>query len=319
MSPTQDFISRMTQSFAISSLAAAIAYFSYSLVQIKEDIPMIIEAVDSMNAKGDTLATNIPLLLDKLEQGKVSIDGLSTSISEARKTAENFEAIGLGLNYELTQYRNNTIPDIKASVDNFTMSHTNMNTTLGDINTQVPTILSTVNTFDATLNRGITAMYNVQPSVDNLTDEMTKVRNEFPVMVEDAKEVVDAANRVGSKTSEGVVDGIIKGVITSPITVLKGAGESLTELLGLDRRLSESEQRDIWKSIEMSVISSDTIHWESDRSKNSATISPGKAYERYDRDCRLVNLTLKFANEETSTQSHEICKVNGQWMRITKR
>ncbi|WP_341663529.1 hypothetical protein [Vibrio sp.] len=187
-------------------LALSIFYLGYTIHATSNKVSNIIEAYPEVLKDIDSLATTL-------------------QVEEWLKVAEVAEQM---------------IPDIVRSVDQVSKSVAAINQTAASIDGKVPSVLDEltryrVDVFPAVVSEVSSYRKDVIPlvlvesegyrqvTVPMLVQESTNLRNDIPPMLAKADEIVAQSQKLAEQATSGAV----KGVIMSPINLIKDAGSQI--------------------------------------------------------------------------------------------
>lgn len=209
------------------------------------------------------LANQAPAILDGIEETSNQIEPVLKEFSKIRELIPPIVT-------EVTEIRKQ-IPDILHEVK--------------QVRTLVPPILEEVKL--------------TREAVPPILVEVKKTREAIPTMLTKADDLVNNAGKIGKKSSEGVVSGVLTGIIKAPFKLIGGAGKSLfgrhsNKMTEKDRQLSEATA--------LRVLSSEKIgkteNWNNTDSGNNGVITLKEIKTIEKQLCKVINFTINVKNSE---------------------
>lgn len=318
---------RIISAVSTTALAASIGYFAYTLSQYKDVAPALVSQLTAYNTHmeklnmelsyfnvyGSDFTRRIPSMQASFHEVAVSLDNAAITVDEMRQQTESFEQ-------ELKQLRDIT-PGALASLDAATAELNTLNGYIPESNETAQTLAMSINKAAGDVQRSTQRIEAFQPTMDALATEVRETRIAVPYYFAEVRSIINEANQVGEKTSEGIVGGFVKGIFTSPIKVLQSAGKSLKATFGGGLKLNEEEQRKISDTIQKALHSGEQSFWNDKETKNRGSVTPTDVYTRYGRECRSINIEVIFdVNGQTELTTLEMCRSSNPeiWIQISE-
>ena len=187
-------------------LALSIFYLGYTIHSTSNKVSHIIEVYPEVLKDIDSLANTLQVK-DWLKVAEVaeqmipdvmkSVDQVSKSITAINQTAASIDEKVPSVLNELTRYRVEVFPEIVTEVSSYRK----------DV---IPPVLQESQGYR-------------QTTIPMLVRESTNLRSDIPPMLAKADEIVDQSQEL----AEQVTSGAVKGVIMSPINLIKDAGSQI--------------------------------------------------------------------------------------------
>ncbi len=249
-------------SAALFSIAAAIAYFTYELSRLHQDIPAILTQVENTSGKVDPILAEVteirkmvPTILTEIAAVRGEIPSIVNEISETRKQ----------------------IPPVLQEVK--------------ETRESIPAILKTVESASASIDQTNKEIAATRPLVPDVLKEVKAIRSEIeatrksiPGTLKQVDELLAKASIAGQKATEGAVTGVFTGVITAPFRALSGIGRVVAGdevfLEGEDLKIATEAA---YALTEMKVDSKKD--WQNPASNSHGTLTLLKKYKDSGIDC----------------------------------
>lgn len=189
-------------------LALAIFYLGYTIHQMTSKVSEIVETYPQVISDINSLSENLQIeeWLQVAETAELlvpdvvrSVDEISKSVVAVNQTVASLDAKLPSVLEELSHYRQDVIPAVVGEAANYRKE-------------VIPPVLA-----ESVGYRNTT--------IPMIVEESTQLRQEIPPMLAKADEIVDQSQQIAEQATSGAV----KGVIMSPINLIKDAG---TELKG---------------------------------------------------------------------------------------
>ncbi|MBU2898239.1 hypothetical protein [Vibrio hepatarius] len=187
-------------------LALSIFYLGYSIHQMTNKVSSIVETYPEMIADIDSLAKTLQVdewlkVIETTEQLVPdvvrTIDEVSQNVAAVNQTAASIDAKLPAALEELARYRLDVFPTAMSEVASYRR----------DV---IPSVL-------------VESEGYRQTTIPLLLKESTNLRSDIPPMLAKADEIVEQSQQLAEQATSGAV----KGVIMSPINIIKDAGSQL--------------------------------------------------------------------------------------------
>lgn len=233
-------------------------------------------------------STQLPHLLDQVEITSEKLSPIMKEISEISQTIPPI--------LDQAEATRNEIPAILSSVDKISGAANTLSEEVGEIRLLMPKILS----------------------------EVQKTREAIPGMLEQADRVVSKVEKVAKDTGKGVGSGLVKGIVSSPFSIVGDLGKSVASRLGLKNTEGlTGEDFELIRANMIAVLESNeidsTISWENPDEKNNGTITLNRQFERNGRICKEIRVKIWTRKKKIHDVLLEMCpQEDGTWIE-TKR
>ena len=264
------FIARLSFSFALLALAAALTYFSYSISLLVREVPQIISGTD-------TASTNIARILDESHEIRKMIPGV---MLEVRAVHEKVPAVLA----EVEKIRELVVPLIAET---------------SAIQQQIPSIIEEVAAVRKSMPPVLAELAAYRESlVPELLAESSAIRVAIPPHLDRIEHIVYQANNAGQKASEGAVTGFFTGIIKAPFTLVKGFGGSLVE-----GRHSSSDDKKVITAKTLDLLNTGVVGDEVSFSGPTlnGSISLENDLEIDGKRCRIISLSITDKDDISKT------------------
>jgi len=343
---------RFITNFSLLGLAASIAYLGYTLNSYTPLVNKTIETVDVyavqleefnnqmryFNVIGTDFVSQIPSMKTSLNGTSSSLNRLSAQMHSFQEQAvlfqnemeafriqaQSFETElslfreqGESFQEELKLYRKMT-PAVLASLDDSTKQIETLNGYVPEALKLSEDLSTTISKASENLTEASKMADTFQPTIDGLSGEVRQFRQEVPYYLADLRDIVNEANQVGEKASEGIVGGFLKGIVTSPIQLLKSTTKSLKTTFGKGAKITEEDQSLISMKIQSALHSGEKSFWVNKESGNKGSVEPSDVYSRYGRECRTLNIEVSLNDGQSDVSTLEMCRSSNPdiWIQI---
>ncbi|MGC9400996.1 hypothetical protein ACP43V_01015 [Vibrio genomosp. F10 str. 9ZC157] len=211
-----------------SVLAIAILYLGFAIHGFTEKVGEVVDKYPQM-------VTDISNITDKLEikewllfaehveaiapQILVAVNDVNKTLVEVNQTVDSVDKKIPAIVSEFTAYRENTIPSALAE-----MKHYRVDVVPAAVNELkkyridvIPPALLESKAYRSTV-------------IPNVLTESNNLRSDIPPMLAKADEIIDKTQQIAAEATQGAV----KGVVLSPINLLRGAGDEIRSKVTLD-------------------------------------------------------------------------------------
>ena len=271
--------SRFAFSFSLVCLAAAIAYFSWSLINVSKNIAPILNQVDD----------SAVLIQDIIEQ----VDDVNQQIPDI---LERVDAI------------NRQIPNILETVDKVNASIPLITEETAAIRNEVPAILEETAAIRGEIPAILDEVAEVRTLVPNVVEEVGLVRESIPPTLDRVDDLIENARRAGREVTEGATTGVFTGIIKMPFSLAKGIGNTIFP--GMD--VSEKDRKEVVKKIQQLANSGqpgDSVTWKGSKGAEGQIVLL-RDTEHNGLSCRVLEVLPK----EIGGGPITLCKTkNDEW------
>ncbi|GLT16633.1 hypothetical protein GCM10007938_04090 [Vibrio zhanjiangensis] len=202
-------------------LALSIFYLGYTIHQVTKQASVLVESYPEIIADIDSLAKTLQVedwlkvieAAEKMVPSVVnSVDQVSQSVAAVNQTASSIDAKLPMVLEELTRYRLDVFP---VAVDEAASYRKDI----------IPFVIAESEGYRHT-------------TIPLLIQESANLRSEIPPMLAKADEIVEQSQQLAEQATSGAV----KGVIMSPINIIKDAGSKIKGKIILEEEETETPQ-----------------------------------------------------------------------------
>lgn len=288
---------------ASTLLAAALIYFTISLLNITQQIPDILKTIEATSEKIDPVVDEvaavteiIPSILEEVAQTR---ELLKPAIVEYARTNAQIPLI-----LEEVKATRETLPGTLKTVDHVSESVRIMSTEIKRTRAWMPKTLKEV---EAT-----------RKSIPPILAEVKATRELLPPMMDRADQLVANARIAGKEASQGAVTGIFSGILMAPFSFVGDVGHALVGE-DEDERLVEKDF-DLVELAARELLNSGTLNetrpWNNDESGNFGSVkltSIGEDAEE-DEECRELTIIVRNESEVIKNNTINLCReIDGKW------
>jgi uncharacterized protein YoxC len=185
---------------------------------------------------------------------------------------------------------------------------------------EIPAILSSVDKISGAANALSQEAGEVRLIMPEILTELQKTREAIPSMLEQADQVVGKVQKVAKDTGKDVGSGLVKGIVTSPFSIVGGMGKSVASHLGLkNTEALTGEDFELIRANMITVLESEekdsTISWENPEEKNRGTISLERQFKKDGRTCKEIRVKIWTRKKKIHDVLLEMCpQEDGTWI-----
>jgi archaellum component FlaC len=214
------------------ALALAIGYFAFVLLQVKNDLPAIVDGIKEAEDKFQPILDEvteirllIPGIVDEVEQVRLTIPPIV-------KEVENIRGEIPAILAEVGEIRKQ-IPEITTNVDAIVAQIPPILKEVEALRTQtIPPVLEEV---AALRTQTIPPILDEVAAIRTTTippiiDQVESIHDDIPGYFDRADKLVADAKTAGQQASEGAVTGLFTGIIKAPISLVTGVGDRLIKV-----------------------------------------------------------------------------------------
>ncbi|MGY5450198.1 hypothetical protein ACVFI8_04555 [Agarivorans sp. MS3-6] len=256
-------VARILTSLGLFVLAAAIVFFTLELRHFREQLPAMLQQVDSTAQRVDPIMTEIAELKAFIPQIIEQSAGYQALIPEVLNRIDTI---------------NQQLPLIIDEVSKIGQSIDPIIEQSDQWRAELPAILKRVDDTNTSVRGTNQQIAKVVPQIPLVLAESEALRDEIPQMIASADELVGKAEEAGKEASRGLVTGFVGGILTSPFNLIDKIGENTTERLGLkDADSLTPQDREQYTKAMTKLMKKpkqgDTEAWSNHRSGNKGMIT----------------------------------------------
>jgi surface antigen len=185
---------------------------------------------------------------------------------------------------------------------------------------EIPAILSSIDNVSEAAQAITKEVGEVRVIMPDILAELRKTREALPGIIEQADQVASKAQTVARESGKKAAGGVIEGIVTSPFTIARDLGRSITSSLrlkdtkGLAREDFELIRANVLVILEDEEIGSTTT-WENPEEKNRGTATLIRQFEKDGMSCKEIHLTIWAGNQKKHDGRHIMCQQkDGTWI-----
>lgn len=293
---------------ALALLAIAIIYFAYALLSVSKQIPAIVDQVSDLTRLVDQTAKNVEPVLESLPDLMKAVDQTTLLIPDILAEIGRIRALVPHV-LEETEAVRLTVPEILARVDSIEAQITSLQK-------ELPAVLETVNNAASSVHGVNASVDKITPLVPEIIGEVEKTRQDIPVYLSRLEGMMNDAKGITEDVGKNAVTGMVKGIVYSPIELLKG-GEY--RLFGTFKNKALLTEQDIKMATEAShklltTEGATTESWSNQKSGNKGKVSIDRSFTKDGQECRTLEIVFSFHSGKNEIQTKDICKTpSGDW------
>lgn len=297
-------LARYALAVALICIAASLAYFSYNLLKIVEQLPAVLKTINQTSKQITPLTKDItritdsiPSILKEVEAVRLQIPKIIEEVAEIRKT--------IPIIIDEVALVRNTIPPVLEEVSLIRTSITPILQEVALVREQIPPVVAE-----------LSAYKNV---IANVLVEVEQTRVSIPPTLDKLNTLIDKASTAGTKASEGAVSGLVTGVVKMPFKIIGGIGGKIFS----SKNISEPDSLTIIakaKELLKHGLDGDSTQWKSKKTNITlaivATHPPKKELAHLNlQKCRTLSVTVTDKKGKTIPEPNRLAclNVNGEW------
>ena len=294
---------------ALVLLSISIAYFTYGIIQVGNNIIRSVDKIDNQLPKVleelEAYRKIVPEILAESQAYRVQIPQVFQRVD---KMQEQLDSVSVQFDSAL----NNNLPSLITRTDK-------MQSQIDQFYTELPKILTRVDNTSKVLantNKNIAEISNQIPFV---MAEVSAVREVIPGYLSRIEGIVAESKDITEEAGKGVFTGLIKGIVSAPFELLKTPKKMFGDDFQLKRFFTEE---DLKMSLDttIAVLSKDELssqNWRNPETKNEGKVSAVEEYQFKARRCRKLQFRMLAANGQKEELSRDAClNEDGQWERM---
>ncbi|MCP5209373.1 MAG: hypothetical protein H6998_00435 [Hahellaceae bacterium] len=293
---------------SLALLAIAIIYFAYALLSVSKQIPAIVDQVSHLTKLVDQTAQNVEPVLESLPDLMKSVDQTTALIPDILAEVGKVRALVPHVLSETEAIRL-TVPELLARVDSIEAQ-------ISSLQKDLPAVLATVDNAAASVHGVNQSVDKITPLVPEVLSEVEKTRQDIPVYLSRLEGMIENAKGMTEDVGKNAVSGLVKGIVYSPIELLKGSENRLLGTLKNKAMLTEQDlaMANNASNILLSSNNATSQSWDNSQSGNKGQASITRTFTRNSQPCKTLEIVFIYRNEKTETQTKDICySESGQW------
>lgn len=274
-------------SVSLLAVAAALAYFAYTLTLVNKTVPAILAQVEQTLSKVDPV-------LAQIEATRQTVPPILDEIAALRKQ----------------------IPPV---LDEVTAVRRQIPPVLEEVAATRKALPPLVNSTAKSLHEASTTVNKLEPHIPAVLDEVRQTREALPGLMMRAENLLAGAKKAGQEASKGAVLGFFGGIITAPFKIIGGIGKGFSNAIGLTEERGFTEQ-DIKlaeeatnSAIRIGKIGAATS-WENPENNNRGTVTLLEQRMQGEQACYVIHYQAISTSGKTHETDAEICQdKDGNW------
>ncbi len=291
---------------SLFSLAGAIVYFTYQLSLISEQLPDVLETID-------TTSENIGPVIDELAEIIELVPPILKEVEETRKLIPP-------ILIEVEQTRK-MIPLILKEVEQTREQLPAVLKESEAIRGELPAVLASADKASAAVAGVSEQIEASRPLVVDVLKEVEVTREAIPPMMDRADVLVEKARVAGKEASQGAVTGFFSGLIMAPFVLVADAGRGISGLSKKDAEKFDEADLELNKLASVYLLNNGLKNeertWSNPETENHGIVVLAEIYsagEYSEIDCRTLNFKLFGDDDLVKDTSMSFCKnEEGKW------
>jgi len=172
----------------------------------------------------------------------------------------------------------------------------------------IPPIVIEVTEIRKQIPKILNEVEQVRILVPPILEEVKLTREAIPPMLTKADDLVNKAEDIGKKSSEGFFSGFLTGIVKAPFTIIGGAGESL---FGQASKQMTEKDKQVIEVTALRLLSSEKIgeteSWSNPDSGNNGVITLKEIKIISNRQCKVVNFIVNIKHSKPIKENATAC------------
>ncbi len=287
-------------------LALAIAYLAFSLIQISQQIPTIVDIIDKTNITVDKVTPQIPTILSSVDDINKQVADVVAEVALVRVLLDE-QVPEILTQVALTRPVVDSVVDkVVTESQHYSqqlpalMQHlTKIERQISQLEQQIPLILTRIDNVVQTTTKTTNEIAKWRPHSTQYIEQIKHSRLDIPHYLTRAEFIVADAKTIGKEASSGLFVGLLKGALTLPFDVISG----LTGIVEPDSKSAKN-----LTSLDISLMQEKTIKllndslqtktiWQNTESGNRGTIAKASEFNKNNMVCHQLTFTNYFDQE----------------------
>ncbi|WP_370980052.1 hypothetical protein [Agaribacterium sp. ZY112] len=211
--------SRFAIAGAVSCLAAAIAYFSWTVHSVSQQLPLILSGLDNSGATIEGVVGEVKRVNDQIPDILKRVDAINEQVPDILKQIDSVQTQIPAILKQVEAVEQNIKPILAESAA---------------LRAELPSLLKEVELVRKSLPSIIEESQGYRTLAPQILKESADIRASIPPTLTRVEGIVASADQVGKNASEAAVQGFFTGLIKTPFRMAKNAGEAILPGSGLD-------------------------------------------------------------------------------------
>lgn len=275
------------------ALAGAIVYFSVIVAAYREEIPKILQMVDST-------AEDVGPILDEVAAVRKQIPAVLDEVAEVRRQ----------------------IPAILAEVEQTRKQIPPVLEEVAATRRALPQVASIVDNSATMVDQAVAESAAIRQLTPQVLDEVKATREAIPPTLERVDVLMGKASELGREASSGAVTGFFKGIITAPFVIVGNVGQSVFGMSRAEAEEMPEEDMVTLTNISDEVLSMTSVgasrSWENKATQFSGKVTLVAIDEGASKDCRRIRVQVSKKGREKFDRYLSVCRNDdGLWERVS--
>ncbi|GAA3941145.1 RT0821/Lpp0805 family surface protein [Litoribacillus peritrichatus] len=295
-------------SFALCLLAGAITYFAYALIQVVNQIPGILGQVESINkgiegteAAIKPLIAQVPNILQTVERVNDSVPVVVSEVAAVRNT--------LPLILSEVKATRESLPAVYQRVDR-------MQDQIDQLQAALPQVLKVSGDAVTAINETNQTVNKALPLVPEVLNQVEETRKVIPGYLDRVDVIVDNSKEISEQIGQGAITGVLKGVITSPFELFKGAERLVSSSFKSAEKMTEEDIKLIEDAAKQVLLSEEpkSKRWVNVNSGSEGRVTFDRSFQHEGKSCKSLEMSYKTNQGKPEIAHKELCKdEHGRW------
>ena len=272
---------------SILALALSLAYFGYGLHRavdvlrpVAGEIASITEQIEATRQTLEPLVEATPAALDQVERVEGRVPEILAELERYRVLVPEVLA---------------EIEAVRAQVPTALASITAIEDRVAALQADLPRILSVSEEAISTARDANTSIQQGVALIPEILSESEALRNTIPPSLDRLDTLLEGASKASKSAGRGVWRGFIRGVISTPIDLLRDAEEALLRSVVFDGKASSADFESL------NEVADELLSTQGETQRNFVNPSTGNGgsielvghFERDGRECRRLRIVLQ--------------------------
>ena len=261
---------------SLVTLALALAYFGYGLHRAVDTLRPVAGEIASITAQIEATRQTLEPLIEATPVALDQVERVQERVPEILAELERYRVL---------------VPEVLAEIEAVTAIEDRVAALQADL----PRILSVSEEAISTARDANTSIQQGVALVPEILSESEALRNTIPPSLDRLDTLLEGASKASKSAGRGVWRGFIRGVISTPIDLLRDAEETLLRSVVFDGKASSEDFESL------NEVADELLSTQGETQRNFVNPSTGNGgsielvdrFERDRRECRRLRIVLQ--------------------------
>lgn len=298
----------LLQFVAILGLALAVVYLGYGLHRAVDAVEPVALQVEALTVQVEATRQTLEPMVEATPAALETFERAQGRIPEILAELQQYRAVVPEILEEVVAIREQ-VPDALAAVAGLQERADVLQQELPRILNLSEEAVATVRATDASLRQGLEL-------VPEILAESRAVRDTIPPSLDRLDALLVGASTASKSAGRGVWRGFVRGVLSTPLDLLRDAEEALLRRVVYDGNASADDFDAINEvAAELLEETGETERsWVNPNTGNGGSVELHDRFERAGRECRRLDIVLRPKGGEAEEFGKDVCRdAKGNW------